>query len=72
MVSDTLARLSAPGVSIWLDDWRVSIGVDPRLAHDSARTVAEARALWWLVADQPNGWSGPEPGRSGCCRRPRA
>lgn len=53
MVSDTLARLSTPGVSIWLDDWRVSIGVDPRLAHDTARTVAEARALWWLV-DQPN------------------
>ncbi|MFV5998727.1 transaldolase family protein [Streptomyces sp. NPDC056231] len=53
MVSDTLARLSAPGVSIWLDDWRVTIGVDPRLAHDTARTVAEARALWWLV-DQPN------------------
>ncbi|MFF4179585.1 transaldolase family protein [Streptomyces sp. NPDC001750] len=53
MVSDTLARLSAPGVSIWLDDWRVSIGVAPRLAHDTARTIAEARALWWL-ADQPN------------------
>jgi transaldolase len=34
-------------------DGRVSIEVDPRLAHDSERTVAEARALWWLV-DRPN------------------
>ncbi|CAM5693434.1 putative Transaldolase [Streptomyces afghaniensis 772] [Streptomyces afghaniensis] len=32
---------------------RVSIEVDPRLAHDTAATVAEARALWWLV-DRPN------------------
>jgi transaldolase len=34
-------------------DGRVSIEVDPRLAHESAATVAEARALWWLV-DRPN------------------
>jgi transaldolase len=34
-------------------DGRVSIEVDPRLAHDSDRTVAEAKALWWLV-DRPN------------------
>lgn len=34
-------------------DGRVSIEVDPRLAHDTDRTVAEARALWWLV-DRPN------------------
>ncbi|CAM3257842.1 transaldolase [Stackebrandtia soli] len=34
-------------------DGRVSIEVDPRLAHDTARTVAEARALWWQV-DRPN------------------
>ncbi len=34
-------------------DGRVSIEVDPRLAHDEERTVAEARALWWLV-DRPN------------------
>ncbi len=34
-------------------DGRVSIEVDPRIAHDTARTVAEARALWWLV-DRPN------------------
>ncbi|HWH01447.1 MAG TPA: transaldolase [Pilimelia sp.] len=34
-------------------DGRVSIEVDPRLAHDPERTVAEARALWWLV-DRPN------------------
>ncbi|MDX6275520.1 MAG: transaldolase [Frankiales bacterium] len=34
-------------------DGRVSIEVDPRLAHDCDRTVAEARGLWWLV-DRPN------------------
>jgi transaldolase len=34
-------------------DGRVSIEVDPRLAHDTEKTVAEARALWWLV-DRPN------------------
>ena len=34
-------------------DGRVSIEVDPRLAYESAKTVAEARALWWLV-DRPN------------------
>jgi transaldolase len=34
-------------------DGRVSIEVDPRLAHDTQTTIAEARALWWLV-DRPN------------------
>ncbi|MEU1756492.1 transaldolase [Micromonospora matsumotoense] len=34
-------------------DGRVSIEVDPRVAHDSDKTVAEAKALWWLV-DRPN------------------
>jgi transaldolase len=34
-------------------DGRVSIEVDPRLAHDTAATIAEARALWWTV-DRPN------------------
>jgi transaldolase len=34
-------------------DGRVSIEVDPQLAHDTERTIAEARALWWLV-DRPN------------------
>jgi transaldolase len=34
-------------------DGRVSIEVDPRIARDTDRTVAEARALWWLV-DRPN------------------
>jgi transaldolase len=34
-------------------DGRVSIEVDPSLAADAARTVAEAKALWWLV-DRPN------------------
>jgi transaldolase len=34
-------------------DGRVSIEVDPRLAKDTGRTIAEARQLWWLV-DRPN------------------
>ena len=34
-------------------DGRVSIEVDPRLAHDTDKTIAEARALWWTV-DRPN------------------
>ncbi len=34
-------------------DGRVSIEVDPRLAHDTRATIAEARALWWAV-DRPN------------------
>jgi len=34
-------------------DGRVSIEVDPRLAHETDRTIAEARQLWWLV-DRPN------------------
>jgi transaldolase len=34
-------------------DGRVSIEVDPRISADIARTVAEAKALWWLV-DRPN------------------
>ncbi|WP_250279612.1 transaldolase [Frankia sp. Cppng1_Ct_nod] len=34
-------------------DGFVSIEVDPRLANDTERTVAEAQLLWWLV-DRPN------------------
>jgi transaldolase len=34
-------------------DGRVSIEVDPRLAYETDATIAEARALWWLV-DRPN------------------
>ncbi|MFI6931455.1 transaldolase [Streptomyces sp. NPDC050287] len=34
-------------------DGRVSIEVDPRLAHDTAATIAEAKQLSWLV-DRPN------------------
>jgi transaldolase len=30
-------------------DGRVSIEVDPRLAYETAKTIAEARQLWWLV-----------------------
>ncbi len=34
-------------------DGRVSIEVDPRIAHDTDRTTAEAKGLNWLV-DRPN------------------
>src|SRR5262249_44561365 len=34
-------------------DGRVALEVDPRLARDTARTIAQARRLWWLV-DRPN------------------
>jgi transaldolase len=34
-------------------DGRVSIEVSPNLAHETEKTAAEARALWWLV-DRPN------------------
>jgi transaldolase len=34
-------------------DGRVSIEVDPRMAHDTGKTTAEAKQLWWLV-DRPN------------------
>jgi transaldolase len=34
-------------------DGRVSIEVDPRLAFETDKTIAEAKQLWWLV-DRPN------------------
>ena len=34
-------------------DGRVSIEVDPRVAKDTYKTIAEARNLWWMV-DRPN------------------
>ena len=34
-------------------DGRVSIEVDPRLARETAKTIAEAKQLWWMV-DRPN------------------
>jgi transaldolase len=34
-------------------DGRVSIEVDPRLANQTEKTIAEARQLWWLI-DRPN------------------
>ncbi|MBG7697587.1 transaldolase [Streptomyces sp. MC1] len=43
------AYLSSPNGQ----DGRISIEVDPRLAHDTAATVAEAKYLAWLV-DRPN------------------
>jgi transaldolase len=32
---------------------RVSLEVDPRLARETEKSIAEARALWWMV-DRPN------------------
>ncbi len=34
-------------------DGRVSIEVDPRISGNTEATIAEARALWWMV-DRPN------------------
>ncbi|GGW13847.1 transaldolase 2 [Streptomyces capoamus] len=34
-------------------DGRISLEVDPRFAHDTDATLAEARHLWWTV-DRPN------------------
>jgi transaldolase len=34
-------------------DGRVSLEVDPRLANETAKSIAEARALWWMV-ERPN------------------
>jgi transaldolase len=34
-------------------DGRVSLEVDPRLAKETEKTIAEAKQLWWLV-DRPN------------------
>ncbi len=33
-------------------DGRVSIEVDPRLAYETEKTIAEAKQLWWLVDRQ--------------------
>jgi transaldolase len=34
-------------------DGRVSIEVDPRLANQTEKTIAEAKQLWWII-DRPN------------------
>ena len=34
-------------------DGRVSLEVDPRMAYETEKTVAEARSLWWIV-NRPN------------------
>ena len=36
-------------------DGRVSIEVDPRVARETEKTVAEAKNLWWMV-DRPNAY----------------
>ncbi|HEX5403308.1 MAG TPA: transaldolase family protein [Pseudonocardiaceae bacterium] len=48
-------------------DGRVSIEVDPRIAHDTQRTIAEATALWWLV-DRPNLFVKSPPRNRACPR----
>lgn len=64
-VDDIIRRLTTDDVRracdllmpVWRDtrgaDGRVSIEVDPRLAHDTAGTVAQAKELWALV-NRPN------------------
>lgn len=52
-------------------DGRVSIEVDPLLAVDTDRTVAEARLLWWLV-DRPNLMIKIPATAEGCRPSPRA
>ncbi len=43
-------------------DGRVSLEVDPRIAKDQpARTVAEARALWWMVTGPTCSSRSPRP-----------
>ena len=69
-------RRAAPGRTTRSDgvDGRVSIEVDPRIAHDTDKTIAEARALWWLV-DRPNlfikipATTGPAGHQPGAVRR---
>jgi transaldolase len=36
-------------------DGRVSIEVDPRVARETEKTIAEAKNLWWMV-DRPNAY----------------
>jgi transaldolase len=47
------ADLLAPVAEATVIDGRVSIEVDPRLAHDTEATIAQARELWSVV-DRPN------------------
>ena len=51
-------------------DGRVSLEVDPRLAGDTAKTIAEARALWWMV-DRPNLFIKIPATPEGCPRSPQ-
>jgi transaldolase len=55
--AEQVADLAVRGVTVYDAtkglDGRVSLEVDPRLARDTAKTIAEARALWWMV-DRPN------------------
>ena len=52
-------------------DGRVSLEVDPRLARETGKTIAEARALWWMV-DRPNLLIKIPATVEGCPRSPSA
>ena len=53
LTSDDVRRACDLFMPIWQDsygvDGRVSLEVDPRLAHDTAGTIAQAKELWSLV-----------------------
>ena len=57
LTTDDVRRACDLLMPIWKDsqgeDGRVSIEVDPRLAHDTEGTIAQAKELWKLV-DRPN------------------
>lgn len=57
LTTDDVRRACDLLMPVWRDtrgvDGRVSIEVDPRLAHDTAGTVAQAKELWALV-NRPN------------------
>jgi transaldolase len=57
LTSDDVRRACDLFLPIWQEsngvDGRVSLEVDPRLAHDTDGTIAQAKELWALV-DRPN------------------
>ncbi len=52
-IQEACDQLAATATRTGGRDGRVSIEVNPRLAHDTAATIEEARRLWRLV-DRPN------------------
>ena len=53
-------------------DGRVSIEVDPRLAHDTEATIAEAKQLAWLVGPPERADQDPGDRARACRRSPRS